>query len=1638
MSYTKPFKEISKSDAAIAGGKGASLGEMTQAGMPVPPGFVVLAGAFERFIEKTDINVEIDSILHKVDHHRVDTVEHASEKIQALIKSAKMPKDIAAEVKANFKKLGAKYVAVRSSATAEDSSSAAWAGQLESYLNTTEKTLLENVQRCWASLFTSRAIFYRFEKKMHAQKISVAVVVQKMVESEVSGIAFSVHPVTEDPNQLIIEAGFGLGEAIVSGQVTPDSYVVEKEPRRIIDKNVSVQNRALYRGKSGGVNWSDLAEKEGAKQALSDKEIFQLSELILKIENHYGFPCDIEWAQERSKFYIVQSRPITTLKPKKAEPPVRESGEGAGQTKKLTEKSNTQKSKDDWYHWGRWVTNTLFHSLWFQYNTTEIVDQNIVFYLQQFKVLDGHYYFQISDLERIAQFINGQLDGDGSWFNDFFQLCEKHIKNVQRLSQSDNLKKFFQTIVEALACSLTIELIDYAFQVYIKKKAAEENVAPEMILGRIKPSRKTLLTEFNEKARSAHGKNLKKLLLNYEWVGTHGFAGEPLTQTSWRKFIQRREEAQEKLDNEICGFTNIIRIASDLAFYRSFIVENVDRASFMRWDSLKRLAQKNNMTWTDIIHLTLDEIIMFAEGTEVGVDVAKREKAFGIIATGKSATVITGKRLQKELDFHEEKVTQNITEISGQTAYRGRVQGTVRIVQEYAELDKLQDGEILVANETTPDFISAIRWASAIVTDQGGITSHAAIVARELKKPCIIGTKIATKVLHDGDLVEVDAKRGVVTILKHKDGNDASGNGKYDRPDKRSPAPKGASGAESDKGVVSILDKEKNQVSKAWHHWGRWPENVLSNSLWLEFDPTVNKMLGNIITKIRDLDGNYFLFESDIQKLPKFVKDKMCSDRAWFDDFFSAANSAASGLLALEHKNALTEAFRLAVKCVSYSKSMELLDYGLQYYAKNELGKDYMAIFRDAPLFRKTHLLRYEDDLRSLKEPKDIPVFIKKHAWIGTHGFSGEPLTRAKVLEALKMTHKAHKVSLQKRDPLISIVSKISYYRSYLVETVDKVTFSYWGLLEKIARKSGLRRENLLASTFKELISFIENNKLPADYRLRSPFGIINETGEMEVVTGERLKTLLKESFGDNTQDEHSGELKGSVAYPGIVQGIAKVIANSRELEKLYEGEILIATETTPDYILGMKRAAAFVTDQGGVTSHAAIVSRELKKPCIIGTKIATKVLHDGDLVEVDANKGIVHILKKENKTEDYESAADIQKSDYVLTFWTRGVSVLFTDICKDMYAEIDPLYVICDDLYQQFFWKKSFDRAGKEGIEFYGDKQAFKTFRKELRGICGAFTDFYSQLKKKRDISKEDLQKFLDFCVNTCRRYSKMDFEYTDSAFGLRNKNKIIAANLDEMGRFKDEVRSFMNTVFFESKNYLETVRAALSKKFGINTRDLETYTQAELLGLFEGKTVTPELLSARKKAFAVISHKGKERYFAGAAAKSIAERLREPVDQISSIRGQTANKGKVTGKVKIIPVNYRELGKLKGIIETMAKGDALVAETTAPELMLACKKASAIVTDVGGMMSHAAIVSRELKIPCIVGTKYATQVLKDGDLVEVDAERGIVTILERKDGNDTSGNGKYDQLDKRSPASKGASGARTERGVVRILKKK
>lgn len=312
--FTRKLADITKQDRLSAGGKGAFLGEMVLNGIPVPPGFVILAEAFDEFFEPSGLRHQCDLALQNAGKLDIVAIDSVAQNLQELMISAEIFPPLAAEIETQFQELNAEYVAVRSSATAEDAASNAWAGQLETYLNTDKSILLQNIKRCWASLYSPRAICYRIDCKQLHEKISVAVVVQKMVESAISGVAFSVHPVTEDANNIVIEAGIGLGEAVVSGAITPDNYIIEKDTLKIVKKLISKQNRAIHRLNNGETGWQAVPKNQQKQQKLKDTQIIELSRLVIKIEKQFGFPCDLEWALLNNTFFIIQCRPITTLK----------------------------------------------------------------------------------------------------------------------------------------------------------------------------------------------------------------------------------------------------------------------------------------------------------------------------------------------------------------------------------------------------------------------------------------------------------------------------------------------------------------------------------------------------------------------------------------------------------------------------------------------------------------------------------------------------------------------------------------------------------------------------------------------------------------------------------------------------------------------------------------------------------------------------------------------------------------------------------------------------------------------------------------------------------------------------------------------------------------------------------------------------------------------------------------------------------------------------------------------------------------------------------------------------------------------------------------------------------------------------
>lgn len=315
-SYILGFQEVDKTKLKLVGGKGANLGELSRiGGIQVPDGFCISTEAFKRIISETPLINESLLQLSLLKPDDRDKIAELSAEIRRIIEEISIPQDIKEEITRHLTRFDEENAfAVRSSATAEDLPTASFAGQQDTYLNIIGKEeVLKHISKCWASLFTERAVIYRIQNGFDPRKVQMAVVVQKMVFPQAAGIMFTADPVTSNRKVVSIDAGFGLGEALVSGLVNADNYKVRNG--EIIDKKISTKKLAIYAVKEGGTQEQAIQPKQQNQQTLTDEQILQLAHLGRKIEAHFSSPQDIEWCLADDTFYIVQSRPITTLFP---------------------------------------------------------------------------------------------------------------------------------------------------------------------------------------------------------------------------------------------------------------------------------------------------------------------------------------------------------------------------------------------------------------------------------------------------------------------------------------------------------------------------------------------------------------------------------------------------------------------------------------------------------------------------------------------------------------------------------------------------------------------------------------------------------------------------------------------------------------------------------------------------------------------------------------------------------------------------------------------------------------------------------------------------------------------------------------------------------------------------------------------------------------------------------------------------------------------------------------------------------------------------------------------------------------------------------------------------------------------------
>jgi phosphoenolpyruvate synthase/pyruvate phosphate dikinase len=1276
MKFVRSLLQLTATDVNIAWWKWASLWEMLHAGIPVPWGFVVLSSTFDYFVKNTWLTIQIDWILDTVDHKTISSVDSASERIQALILDFPMPVEIEEEIYNAFVTEQLERVAVRSSATAEDGAEHARAGQLDSYLNTQKENVIEKIRHCWASLFTPRAIFYRFEKKLHNDHISVAVVVQKMVQSEMSWIAFSVHPVTEDRNQMIIEAWFGLGEAIVSWSVTPDSYVVRKDNNHI-DIIVNNQQKALYKASWWWNEWVQLWDKWN-NQILTKEQILELLGIILRIENHYGFPCDIERAYEWKKFYIVQSRPITTL------------GNSNSET------VNNHLIERDGKIWTPAITRNM--SFWHQCLAVEwhyhhTLDFGVQAVQEQFAYTQDAtkttLFVNAKNMKEYSQAISNAIASDEKIAlleQKYKVFWEELIENTRQFCnniQIDTWNTFCHAYKRYCAWLFLTSVIgriwvDKLHHLLIELQYNEKEI-PDIINSITYPETHTPLFD-SQLDLLAIGSEMQKWNINVTdlriqekiktrkekyWYIPVNRCEDPRTDqeivTQLESHLQ--QDCAEKYDTYIADHNkkvvtrlqwldlinneDIRILAKAIATWTSLNEYRKNIFSYV-WllyrDAFITIGAKVGITnWKDMFYLTPDEIGKIIQGEIIDWENIKKSRhTVTYIADGKWSMIFMWSdftdRVWKFIDelhgkWEQNKETTGLCEIKGYSANKGKIIAYAKVVLNNQEFYKLLQGEILVTTMTSVDFVPVMERAWAFVTNEWWITSHASIVAREMNKPCIIWTKNATALIQDGDLVEVDADNGVVRILERSENY-------FDRINDVELIWSRPSNVQRDeclmcflwlKFVTIPLDHTNRGYYYEWKQFRfvleEWKNNLITENWfkkYLERYKTLSDDINNYFIN-DDIDTLTLLddYKNRIKKLSKFGEFMICA--VWTENVLlplllsvlkEKSYNNDSILDALSNPTKYTEYQRMMIQIYQYkinwynAQDIDFLVENYWWYPEYRFNEE---------LYTHDYYIQFIEKLTIHDAQEELDILNNQ---LGNN---------LKKIESILST-----ITDQEIRHLIKVINEHIWLRTDRIDLFKKWQIQIRKLYQKLTdhfiwNNINVTYDDILYMTNYEIIEYLENWIIPDFNQIRlrkwNQFILLNnQNNNSKIILNlsdiEKMKKVI-------LNEHKSDSIKWLSSYWWIVCWIVKVVYDKDDLNKILENDVLVAKTTFVDYTPAMKISVAFVTDEWGITSHASIVARELKKPCIVWTKIATQVLKDWDLVEVDADNGIVRILER-------------------------------------------------------------------------------------------------------------------------------------------------------------------------------------------------------------------------------------------------------------------------------------------------------------------------------------------------------------------------------------------------------------------------
>jgi rifampicin phosphotransferase len=805
MEWIRPLEGLNKGDLALAGGKGANLGAMVQAGLPVPPGFVVLTDAYRLFVQQAGIQAEIERLAAGVDPGDMVALEAASARIRALFDQGAVPPEIAAAMATAYTALEGGPVAVRSSATAEDLPDASFAGQQETYLNIQGAgPVAAAVRRCWSSLWTGRALAYRVRSGIAPGDVALAVVVQQLVPADSAGVLFTADPLSGRRDHMVINGAWGLGESVVSGTVSPDHWLADGQTGSIISERVAAKTVMTARTESGSAEQPVPAELVH-KPVLDAQQVAALVQLGRQAAAYFGAPQDLEWALTGGQFCLLQSRPITTL-PDLDELPALSQGRRKGRSsEQIRERFPVAPRPLDT------VVVDLLGSAVGQalvpigLKVTEPGTAGPVpVWRTEMKLPKIRPTLKLLGIfQRIGALSRQDLMG---WWEqgpqpalmtlsqtgDLTALSDQELRALADRILESWRALFGQRMAKVVAMAISLPLHLLVMLAVGRRRAAAVSAALLMGVPTKTTEANEALWRLSRLVRAEPGsaavqREFKAFLAAY---GHREGATWYLSEPTWRQDPGRVwtlirsmaevadapmsggagqfEAAYALVGGRLRRWPGLARRFADLvqrnralyAFRENShfdLTRPLDALQAIAAEWGRRLVERGLLRQpADVFYLTHDDVQRWLSDEHPPAG-----EAYALIARRRATYRVANSRWQGG----EKPSAPTGNELRGVGASGGKVRGRARVVQGEEDFGRLRPGEVLVCPYTNPAWTPLFAAAAAVVAQTGGAISHAAIVAREYQIPAVMGVAGALERIQDGQELLVDGDRGVVILL---------------------------------------------------------------------------------------------------------------------------------------------------------------------------------------------------------------------------------------------------------------------------------------------------------------------------------------------------------------------------------------------------------------------------------------------------------------------------------------------------------------------------------------------------------------------------------------------------------------------------------------------------------------------------------------------------------------------------------------------------------------------------------------------------------------------------------------------------------------------------------------------------------